>query len=281
MDNKRVEHWTVLQIAVYAVNCSNDDSYIDEVVKLIDSYASQQCASLREQIEELKKKVEKLTHQRDESFHKGYNEGTAAFQSDNDRLKPPMENKEHSFVLKEDGKIYWIENLPKEPITIACSYKGDCSPCVCAADAFSNKANRDVVDYYDDNCPIRYKQALQSAIDNAVEVSNQDEFHRNSFSINGWQPLEVGKVYSLQCRVEKKGVCGYTGTPCGSECYFCESDTIPVALVTFDSPLVEEQRETQEQLWKEVFHQTGSRMDFMQFLQKHFTITRKPQPPKQ
>lgn len=34
--------------------------------------------------------------------------------------------------------------------------------------------------------------------------------------------------------------------------------------------------EKQEELWKEVFRQSASRMDFMQFLQKNFTITRKP-----
>jgi hypothetical protein len=130
-----------------------------------------------------------------------------------------MENKEHSFVLKEDGKIYWIENMPD-----------------------SNKS------WVPEGQGLgTYSSALQSAIDNAIEVSNQNDV-KNAFW-NKWDEgeiIELGKVYSLQCRVEKKGVCGYTGTPCGSECYFCESDTIPVALVTFDSPLVEEQRETQD-----------------------------------
>jgi hypothetical protein len=84
------------------------------------------------------------------------------------------------FVLKENGKIFWIENFwtnyPASPIA-------------------------------------------QSAIDNAVEVTNWDE--KNNFMLNGWKPLEVGAVYPLQCRVEK---------------IERHNQHLPVALVTFDQP---------------------------------------------
>jgi hypothetical protein len=170
-----------------------------------------------------------------------------------------MENKEHSFVLKEDGKIYWIEKMPYKP-----------KPEYCNSDRIHGA---DVI----------YQQALQSAIDNAVEVSNQDEFHRNSFSINGWQPLEVGKVYSLQCRVEKKE------TP-------DNRDSKLVALVTFDSPPVEEQRETQEEeilkhlhnkimvQWEKDFGSIHNEQLMDAYTVSGFikaALTRKPQPPKQ
>jgi hypothetical protein len=62
------------------------------------------------------------------------------------------------FVLREDGKICWIEKMPEEPTTIII------------------KTTR-VIGGKTINHTLRqnYRKALQSAIANAVEVSNQDE----------------------------------------------------------------------------------------------------------
>ena len=60
----------------------------------------------------------------------------------------------------------------------------------------------------------------------------------------------------------------------GGGCYVAGSKT--VYRLKLKEPLVDTgSKETQEQLWKEVFHQTASRMDFMSFLVKHFHLTRK------
>jgi flagellar biosynthesis chaperone FliJ len=73
---------------------------IEDLQKTVSRYRNQEVtiSNQQKQIEELKKKVEKLTHQRDESFHKGYNEGTAAFQSDNDRLREALKECHYVFV---------------------------------------------------------------------------------------------------------------------------------------------------------------------------------------
>jgi chromosome segregation ATPase len=73
---------------------------IEDLQKTVSRYRNQEVtiSNQQKQIEELKKKVKKLTHQRDESFHKGYNEGTAAFQSDNDRLREALKECHYVFV---------------------------------------------------------------------------------------------------------------------------------------------------------------------------------------
>lgn len=74
------------------------------------------------------------------------------------------------FTIKEDGKLYYLPNVPEEPKQVVIC--GGTHACTCASLAFENGANRDVVDAFDDNCQYRYKAALQKAKDNAIEVGN-------------------------------------------------------------------------------------------------------------
>lgn len=109
--------------------------------------------------------------------------------------------KTEHFTLKEDGKLYWIKDMPVEPrrdSLICQSAAQGKTVCFCADLAFENGANRDVVDNYDDNCPHRYKSALQSAIESAIKVKNQDGLNFFSF--------EVGKIYSLDVEVSVEDV---------------------------------------------------------------------------
>lgn len=275
-----------------------------------------------------------------------------------------MKTEQHNFVLK-DGLIYHV-TMPEKPWTTDTPFKG-----------FPKWApSHEEIDAYED--------AVQSAIDNAVEVSNQ------SITISElehkYNVLETGKLYSLQCSVEKK--CCAKGFPFHCEKGSCIHQRV---LVSFPPPVDEGEKhagsekelfpnlhawlkdeasespehhnylmeledglrklskkrgsltlqqakdrvaksrgfhdwknltdeiheeeggaamidkytddawvihteldelidelerlksvkevsnegEKQEELWKEVFHQSASRMDFMQFLQKNFTITRK------
>lgn len=164
---------------------------------------------------------------------------------------------EQHFILKEDGKIYWIERMPDKPKDIKCDTElGNLSPCVCAANAFDHKANRDIVDHYDDNCPHRYKSALQSAIDSAVEVSNQEEVLTTI-----WDMAATGKVYSLLCSVEKELKPKFPGASVRK--YF--------ALVTFSQP----EKETQEELVRTLIDMAFNRGFTAKMLTERFTITRK------
>jgi hypothetical protein len=103
----------------------------------------------------------------------------------------------NNFILKDDGKIYWIQDMP-EPIE-------------------PSKAkwvvNGKTIYSYGLACK-EYEKALQSAISNAVEVSNQEEVFVALARDNEWDDwyrceggvkeyMTLGAVYSLQCSVEK------------------------------------------------------------------------------
>lgn len=47
---KPLKEWTSLEIAVYAVNCPNDDERADEVAKLIEAYAASGWISVKERL---------------------------------------------------------------------------------------------------------------------------------------------------------------------------------------------------------------------------------------
>lgn len=116
--------------------------------------------------------------------------------------------------------------MPKEPIYIKCESEiGNLSPCLCAAKKFDDRANRDVVDYYDDNCPHRYKAALQSSIKSAIEVSNQEELARK---------LKISGTFSLECSVEMKNFCASDICDTDGQCEHCREPK-QLALVTFES----------------------------------------------
>jgi hypothetical protein len=83
-----------------------------------------------------------------------------------------MNPQNNSFVLKPDGKIYWVKDMPENKCLDEPGYG-------------------------------LYKQALQSAIDNAVEVSNQQEIFERLHGIAYPLNLKKGTVYSLLCSVEK------------------------------------------------------------------------------
>jgi hypothetical protein len=79
--------------------------------------------------------------------------------------------KTEHFVLKPDGKIYWVKDMPENKCLDEPGYG-------------------------------LYKQALQSAIDNAVEVSNQEEIFERLHGIAYPLNLKTGTPYSLLCSVE-------------------------------------------------------------------------------
>jgi hypothetical protein len=199
--------------------------------------------------------------------------------------------KENSFVLKPDGKIYWVKDMPENSVN--CKGKPYCCP--------------------DERCKwlveaTKVKQALQSAIDNAVEVSNQEEVEDalldKHIRYHGGS-LTTGQPYFLVCSVEKK------------DKWFQDQRneyvpfTLPVALVTFpesgekiklfpcgenacalsssvggkitackdkcqlDSGEKQSQEETQEQLWDILHEELSQEFPSFPWLKKTFIITRK------
>jgi hypothetical protein len=117
--------------------------------------------------------------------------------------------KEHQFVLKEDGKIYLVEMPLKD------NFAG--------------------TDY--SRIQSRYESAVRSAMDSAVEVSNQEITAVIKKANSG---ITVGKVYSLLCSVEKQ--CCAKGFPFHCEKGSCIHER---ALVTFpDTPSPVEKEET-------------------------------------
>jgi hypothetical protein len=98
--------------------------------------------------------------------------------------------KQNTFVLKEDGKIVWIEKMPEVPSLLDCQNIHFGKP-----DSDSGRMLQ----------KLAYKQAVQSAIANGIEVENHKEviaalkYHHLDKSR---KPLEEGKLYPLHCRVE-------------------------------------------------------------------------------
>lgn len=211
-----------------------------------------------------------------------------------------MDNKiEHFFVLKPDGKIGWIEKMPEKPQPEDFLSGDVVTP---FGDGYMNW------DAFNYACNV-WESERQSAIDNAVEVSNQDEVkwmlllsgqHRTHGDEG---QLKSGTVYSLQCSVEKKereiAQCcecdkaiykenrfqrddgnGFTTSvcpECGEESFYNLKEVL--ALVTFSQP---EREETQEELWDDAIAITGvyypstfGRFKVIEELSKTFTITRK------
>jgi hypothetical protein len=80
----------------------------------------------------------------------------------------------HRFALSKDGKLLWLKDVPEEPVPYGV---GD-------------------EQYYGSRMDA-YQQALQSSIDNAVEVSNTTDVFFEIGLI-----MEPGKVYSIECEVE-------------------------------------------------------------------------------
>jgi hypothetical protein len=157
-----------------------------------------------------------------------------------------MNPQNHNFILKENGLIYWVKDMPENQI-------------------HSHDSN------------YLYAQELQSAIDNAVEVSNQEEVLERLHGVAYPQDVKNGAVYSLLCSVEIKQGGETNFFPTG-----IQNHTYPVALVTFpESGEKQSQEETQELLWKEMqdLYRSVRDMHGIQYvtpaLMSKFTITRK------
>jgi hypothetical protein len=151
-----------------------------------------------------------------------------------------MDKETHYFTLKADGKIYLVD-MPEKSV----SFKSE--------DRFNESMTA-------------YSKAIQSAISNDVEVSNQEETIQQVEWAHNQPPgglNKTGKVYELQCRVEKKT----TYDSCNNQlckdgfvkafhtlqfCDVCKGtggiNPKTVALVTFDQP--EEDNETKSANWR-------------------------------
>jgi hypothetical protein len=116
--------------------------------------------------------------------------------------------KNESFILTESS-LKWIPEMPQEP-------------------KYTNNHTLDV------NIEARYEEDLQSAIDSAIEVSNQEEVWKvlrtQNMLINN---DSIGKIYSLLCSVEKNLACPFDFA---SRCAMGRCDCKTVALVTFEQP---------------------------------------------
>lgn len=92
-----------------------------------------------------------------------------------------MENKLH-FFIKEDGELYVTPEVPERPLGIG-------------------KVGHILMD-----APfIEYEQDLQTAKDNAIKVENKEEVEKHiSVHCTGWSPMNVGQIYSLECKMENR-----------------------------------------------------------------------------
>jgi hypothetical protein len=136
--------------------------------------------------------------------------------------------KQEHFIFKEKG-LYWIERMPDKPDFK--KLKKD--PVYQDYKFFSGYSDRDVLK--------QYEEALQSAIESAIPVENQEavlyelyvafsKVDKNGVSYFDWYQgiLKEGNVYTIECSVEKKEV---DTVEDGGGCYVAGSKT--VALVTF------------------------------------------------
>jgi hypothetical protein len=151
--------------------------------------------------------------------------------------------KQEHFIFKEKG-LYWIERMPDKPDFK--KLKKD--PVYQDYKFFSGYSDRDVLK--------QYEEALQSAIESAIPVENQEavlyelyvafsKADKNGVSYFDWHQgiLKEGNVYTLECSVEKKEV---DTVEDGGGCYVAGSKT--VALVTFPENKREEENLTTEEL---------------------------------
>ena len=173
-----------------------------------------------------------------------------------------MEDKKlHHFIIKPDGKLYWIQDMPVEPVdqkNVTAEYASEM---------------------------VNYQQALQSAKDNAIEVLNHEQCR-----------VWLGKIYDrmaqqpnimpLECEVEITNKC-FEGS---AECY-CEKNLAngccggfgKVAVVSLSEKEPEVKEETQDELWGEVISRSEGAMrgpvnfdECRKYLKSKYTITRNP-----
>ena len=159
----------------------------------------------------------------------------------------------------KEGKVQYIADCPEEPKPFPQT-KG-------------SNLSTDMDRYY--QSILDYPKALQAAKDSAVDCVDQEAWKFQLWCISStllnttpeeWvsKNLDTIQPFPENYDVEVKESWGP----------FHEW-TSPEKVAVITKKAEPKQEESQEELWKLVFHQAGSRMDFMQFLMKHFTITRR------
>jgi hypothetical protein len=150
------------------------------------------------------------------------------------------------FTLKENGKLYVIQDMPETPDFSSKEYKLG-----------------------------SHLDALQKAKDNAIEVLNQDEvldrLWRKDERINNpipflfWKenmlPYPKDTIYSLECKMEVRDYV----MPCPDNKFGCSSHDIKKALITFEAsswepPKYRKERETvpERPIIQELYADNGS-----------------------
>ncbi len=181
------------------------------------------------------------------------------------RTQKPM--KINHFTIKEDGELYVLQDMPK---------------------------GFDVPDH-----PIMheaYKSALQSAINNAVKVENQDDVFEalwrvdpdihNPISLYNWRHVILPKkkkdiIYPLECEVEIKEI---DTVEDGGGCFVAGSKT--VAHITFSKPKEESAEDYFKErfdsvYWDDKFDRKSQRFDFYDMVDfaNQYAAKFKPIPP--
>jgi hypothetical protein len=143
--------------------------------------------------------------------------------------------KTNHFVLKEDGNLYWVKEMPKEPL-YNCNLQerikiNGCEMTVCSC---ADRRNR-------------FMSEMTSAIDQSVLVENQkevlirmarlfewDDWYRSEDGVRGY--MTVGKIYSIECEVNITCKWHDNKDACGNETCWdlqeCQKNP-SIAIVTF------------------------------------------------
>lgn len=163
--------------------------------------------------------------------------------------------KTHHFILKEDGNIYVIPEMPAR----YDHYHGDVF------------------------MPESFDRAIDRAKESALLVKNQDGVKKAIYDADPGRNTGVdtyfrlGEIYPLECGIEVKEVFDFE-KDCATNSFY---NTTKVALITFSEPSKEVVEEpTQEELWEEIFHELcadpGNVMpSLLPIIMNQYTITRK------
>lgn len=158
--------------------------------------------------------------------------------------------KPHTFVLKEDGKIYYVPDMPKKPIYGKWHYD----------DAENLKKD------------LAYREAIKTAIANGVEVENQDDVlcaignkleHNELYTLNCWVKKDINYIpigRGLHYKIEGDDTLRQADLVSGGIGYMAKE----IARVTFEqpekrNPEPEAAGQEQELLWFEFLYDIGSR----------------------
>jgi hypothetical protein len=189
-------------------------------------------------------------------------------------------------LLYTSGQFLFNEKWPETPKKVECVSD---TACLCAKYAMRDGANRDVVDYYDENCPHRYQSALSQAIKEAVVVEElPDGFYRAVLQSKGVSPdgfiddlFKEGSFYELPegwtVRVFADETWRYDdqGKPEGLGSVTKTAKVLPVEV-----PVSEGKEDEQEKIWNEIYDEILWYGVESSELMKRYHITRKSLPSK-